>query len=196
MFKQVFCVLFGMLMLSALSYGKSSKLRPSTNEDDDANLIDLKGKNEEFEKQLLRAHNDLRARHCVSPLRLDKDLSRRAQQQAQRLADSNGMSQSRPSDLGQNMFMKSVFGGRTNEKIHGDEVANEWYRGGKSYNYNRGGFSMETGSFTQLVWKNSQRIGVGIAYTADGQTEYVIAYYSPPGNFGNQYRENVLPAKC
>ena len=55
---------------------------------------------------------------------------------------------------------------------------------------------MQTGSFTQLVWKNSRRFGVGIAYTADGQTEYVIAYYSPPGNFGNQYRENVLPADC
>ena len=55
---------------------------------------------------------------------------------------------------------------------------------------------METGSFTQLVWKNSRRLGVGIAVTDDGQTEYVIAYYSPPGNFGNQYQQNVLPADC
>ena len=55
---------------------------------------------------------------------------------------------------------------------------------------------METGSFTQLAWANSRRLGVGIAYTSDGHTAYIFAQYLPTGNYGNEYKENVLPAQC
>ncbi len=55
---------------------------------------------------------------------------------------------------------------------------------------------METGHFTQLVWKNRERVGVGIAYNSDRTEVYVVAQYSPAGNYEGQYEENVLPANC
>jgi hypothetical protein len=55
---------------------------------------------------------------------------------------------------------------------------------------------METGSFTQLVWANSRQLGIGIAYTNDGHSAYIVAQYLPPGNYGNEYQENVSPAQC
>ncbi len=55
---------------------------------------------------------------------------------------------------------------------------------------------METGHFTQLVWKNTEKIGAGIAYNSDRTKAYAVAQYSPPGNYEDQYQENVLPPNC
>lgn len=81
-------------------------------------------------------------------------------------------------------------------EITGREVTASWYNGIKYYDFSQGGFSMKTGSFSQLVWANSQQLGVGIAYTNDGQSAYVVARYLPPGNYGNDYQDNVFPAQC
>ena len=47
------------------------------------------------------------------------------------------------------------------------------------------------GHFTQVVWKDSKKLGVGIAVSSSGGV-YVVARYSPPGNVMNQFAENVL----
>jgi hypothetical protein len=78
----------------------------------------------------------------------------------------------------------------------GAEATDSWYDEIKLYNFNRPGFSMGTGHFTQVVWKGSQKLGVGFALTGDGKTLYVVAQYSPPGNYQGQFGQNVLPAKC
>lgn len=66
----------------------------------------------------------------------------------------------------------------------------------KSYDFNNPGFSMQTGHFTQLVWKSSIEIGVGIATYPDQTYQHrtvVCISYRPPGNYDGQYPENVLP---
>jgi hypothetical protein len=78
----------------------------------------------------------------------------------------------------------------------GAQATDSWYNEIKLYNFNRPGFSMDTGHFTQVVWKGSQKVGVGFAITGDGKTLYVVAQYSPPGNYQGQFGQNVLPAKC
>jgi hypothetical protein len=79
--------------------------------------------------------------------------------------------------------------------IAGKVAAASWYSEIKQYNFRRGGFTMQTGHFTQLVWKGSQRLGVGIATGRSGKT-YVVAQYSPSGNMKGKFQTNVLPAKC
>ena len=59
----------------------------------------------------------------------------------------------------------------------------------EDYNDNSG-FTMETGHFTQLVWKSSTSIGLGIS--ASGNTYYCTAQYSPPGNMQGQFKTNFL----
>ena len=46
--------------------------------------------------------------------------------------------------------------------------------------------------FLQLVWKNTKEIGAAQAKRQDGRL-VVVVRYSPPGNFNNAYKENVLP---
>ena len=48
------------------------------------------------------------------------------------------------------------------------------------------------GHFTQVVWKSSTKMGVGKARSQGGWT-YVVANYSPPGNYQGQFTANVLP---
>ena len=53
------------------------------------------------------------------------------------------------------------------------------------------------GHFTQVVWKGSQRVGMGVAkVTRNGMNKvYVVARYSPAGNYLGKNRENVMPVK-
>ena len=53
---------------------------------------------------------------------------------------------------------------------------------------------MATGHFTQLVWKSSKSLGMGMAAGkhAGQNAYYCTAQYSPPGNIQGQFRENVL----
>ena len=59
-----------------------------------------------------------------------------------------------------------------------------WYDEIALYDYNNPGFSMATGHFTQVIWKNSIELGVGLAFSADNRAAWVVAQYSPPGNYG------------
>lgn len=50
------------------------------------------------------------------------------------------------------------------------------------------------GHFTQVVWKGSKEVGVGLA--TDGKTVFVVGQYQPAGNISNPgyFEKNVLPA--
>lgn len=65
-----------------------------------------------------------------------------------------------------------------------------WYDEVKAYDYNKPGFSLETGHFTQVVWKNSTKLGFGFAKKGD----YIVGVglYAPPGNWLDDFKENVL----
>ena len=89
-----------------------------------------------------------------------------------------------------------------------------WYDEIKDYDYKNPGFSMskklltflvkiglqnlylfliETGHFTQVVWKSSTELGCGIS--VDSNNRIVgVCNYNPPGNYMGQFDSNVLPA--
>jgi hypothetical protein len=60
------------------------------------------------------------------------------------------------------------------------------------YDYNNPGFKKETGHFTQLVWMDTQEIGLGVSKSSEGYT-YVCTNYYPPGNYVDKFFENVKP---
>lgn len=49
------------------------------------------------------------------------------------------------------------------------------------------------GHFTQVVWKDSTQLGVGMA--TDGKKVYVVGQYRPAGNMNTRehFEKNVLP---
>ena len=65
------------------------------------------GVQKQFQQQMLAAHNRFRVRHCVSPLRLDDNLSRSAQRYAEVLARTNTVKHSGTKGIGENLYMMS-----------------------------------------------------------------------------------------
>lgn len=73
----------------------------------------------------------------------------------------------------------------------GDAVTDEWYREGESYPYD-GKFLPSAGHFTQVIWKNTRKVGFGFALTENGRF-YAVANYHPAGNFkGGQQSKPIL----
>lgn len=89
---------------------------------------------------------------------------------------------------GENIYMSS------NVKLSDSEAAIEatklWYNENSKYSYGSGTFSSATGHFTQIVWKNSKYLGIGVARSSRGV--YVCASYDPPGNVIGQFQQNVV----
>ena len=73
------------------------------------------------------------------------------------------------------------------------DAVDAWYKEIKDFDFQNGGFKPGTGHFTQLVWKDSQKLGIGYAVDTKNNKAYVVARYDPPGNYDGEYRENVLP---
>ena len=85
--------------------------------------------------------------------------------------------------MGQNL---AYYSGGTLTAQH---TAGMWYSEIQKYNFNRPGFSSETGHFTQMVWASTTEIGIGRA--VKGQTTFVVANYLPPGNVQGRFEQNV-----
>jgi len=81
----------------------------------------------------------------------------------------------------------------------GDEPVTSWYNEIKDFDKSwygkeppQSAFS-KTGHFTQVVWKQSERVGVGVA--TSGSSFFVVANYDPAGNFMKKYSLNLSPPK-
>jgi len=107
-----------------------------------------------FAEELVSTINSRRSAGGVGLLSIDGSLMSRAQNYAEKLAREQRMehSQSMSEGIGENLF--SSFG----TAVNGTNAALSWLNEEKDYNFNNGGFSSETGHFTQCVWKDSQVI--------------------------------------
>ncbi|XP_062410611.1 GLI pathogenesis-related 2 [Sardina pilchardus] len=161
---------------------------PSRQSGSDNNSSSLTGST--FDKETLEAHNTYRQRHGASPLTLNKELSRSAQKWAEYLLASNKMQHSQ-ADYGENLYYTWS---SAPKQLEGKEAVDNWYNEIKDYSFSRPGFQSKTGHFTQVVWKGSEKLGVGLA--TDGKTSYVVCQYLPAGNISNPgyFQKNVLPA--
>jgi uncharacterized protein YkwD len=137
---------------------------------------------------LLDAHNRVRARHCAPALTWSPKLAEFAQQWANSLRAQGckfGHSNGR---YGENLAAGST------RSLDAQAVTAMWYDEIKLYNFASGAFSMETGHFTQVVWKGTTQLGC--ATTSCRGMDIWVCEYDPPGNVQGQFRQNVLPAGC
>jgi uncharacterized protein YkwD len=137
--------------------------------------------------EILDRHNQVRDRHCAPSLAWSEDLARTAQKWADRLARGCKLEHS-GGKLGENLAAG------TDSIMGPDHTVDMWYSEVGQYDFGRGGFSMETGHFTQLVWVGSSRLGCGVS-ACKGMRIWVCNY-DPPGNVQGQYRDNVRRSSC
>ncbi|KII73735.1 Golgi-associated plant pathogenesis-related protein 1 [Thelohanellus kitauei] len=138
----------------------------------------------EFQQEALQRHNDLRELHSAPPLQWSEKLAASALDWAKELADRSHLIHSNSSS-GENLALLY------NIPLKGKVVSDMWYSEIKDYDFSDPRFSSETGHFTQLVWVDSKEFG--IANCRKNGYEYIVAHYSPPGNYVGKFKENVLP---
>lgn len=145
---------------------------------------------EDFAQAFLATHNEYRARHGAHPLKLSKKLSRYSEEWAKRLASRGVIEHRNDSEHGENIFCS--WSSNPAHTVAGDEPVHHWYSEIKDHKFGKEPTSLKTGHFTQVVWKDSRELGVAVARSRTGQV-FVVANYSPPGNFVGCFAENVPP---
>jgi len=153
-----------------------------------------------FNELEIKKHNELRKKHHVDDIILNKELMKIAQKHADKMAKTNNFSHSNKKDR----ELKNHKGEWVGENIYyfwssgqlcytsGDSTQS-WYDEIKDYNFEKGESSNGgvVGHFTQVVWKNTKEAGFGLAF---GKNEcYVVGNYYPGGNFNNEEKNNVFP---
>lgn len=122
---------------------------------------------------VLKKHNDLRNKHGAQPLVWDSNLAHEADE----LASSCRMRHDAQGNVGQNLYQ----GGNPVSGVQ------SWYDENQSFRYGRSDYSSSTGHFTQIVWKDTKKIGC--AY----KCSILVCNYFPAGNIMGNFDANVKP---
>ncbi|CAG7834193.1 unnamed protein product [Allacma fusca] len=156
----------------------------------------------DYEIAAREQHNFYRGKHQSPGLALHDLLSAQALQCAEYYVNKGSLDSSCPFKNGTGENQYGAWYIKNQKEPSCTSLANSattvWYNGRENYDYRQPGFSVATGSFTQLVWSSSQFLGVGCALK--NGFAVVVALYTPPGNmlsYGNDpnylFRQNVLP---
>ena len=156
-----------------------------------------------FQRDGLKRHNYYRKYHQVGPMELTKKLNDYAQKYAETLAAKNKMQHSSDKErdklygdwTGENLYY--FWSSSTNLTVNGAQGVDDWYDEIKDYDFKKGCSKNGgvVGHFTQLVWKGSSQLGIGVARSSQNSV-FVVGNYHFGGNFNKAELNNVFPAKA
>jgi hypothetical protein len=138
----------------------------------------------EFEQSMLTEHNRVRQKFIVPPLIWDERLAASAQEWANKIAASGVLPPARRTNIsnGENVFWGTA------DQWPPKDLLEVWEA--ESKNYDRATNTCARGKscvhFTQVVWSTTTKVGCGKAKSADGQTDFFVCDYNPPGNYVGQ----------
>ncbi|XP_071750247.1 cysteine-rich venom protein latisemin-like [Lepeophtheirus salmonis] len=153
--------------------------------------------NRQFAKQALDTHNKYRRNHNVPLLELSEELNKYAKEWADHLAKTDSFMHRPDGPYGENLFLAY---GPGNTDRDGAKPVDSWYSEGNNYQYGQSSGSSKTGDeyifipkiynyvtcmhivghFTQIVWKDSKKLGIAKSKSISGKT-IIVANYDPPG---------------
>lgn len=133
-------------------------------------------------------HNYFRGIHKANPLNLSAKLNADATSHARKLAGLETIVEENPLD-GQQQGQNVAIWCSTKGKLAARSAVRTWYREVCNYDFSRARWSPLTRHFTQLVWKSSKFLGIGVAN--NGSCTYVVARYQPAGNMPGFFTKNV-----
>nr|CAB3249320.1 golgi-associated plant pathogenesis-related protein 1-like [Phallusia mammillata] len=147
--------------------------------------INLSGPEERlnFELECIDRHNLLRRYHQADPLKRNPELTRKAQKHAEKLLRKCSSTHNEDGFTVCHIINRSV---------SASEITDMWYSEISRVNFSNLTLDDVTERFTQLVWKDTQEIGVGLARDGNDHV-YVVAAYSPPGNIPHLVKYNLCP---
>ena len=152
---------------------------------------------------LLAQHNKYRKMHDAPELTLDNELIKLASDYSAALAFKSDIFSITPSgsknknkeNLGENIFTCTSVIKPDCYDVSSTKPVDEWYNEINNYNYEQPGFTIDSSHFSQLVWKETSKMGCGASVRDDGVTYKVVCNYYTAGNIlsSQKFEENVLP---
>lgn len=116
-----------------------------------------------------------------------------AQDWAETLAIEDRIAHRPNVNYGENIYC--LWSSEQNAKINPREVCQSWYDEIKEYNFDvEPRASPRAGHFTQMVWKATKHLGVGMSKTKKGKV-LVVCNYNPRGNVIGEFERNVHRAR-
>ncbi len=142
---------------------------------------------------IVAAHNKLRAQVGVTKkLTYSKTLATSAQAWAEHLKQSNAckMQHSEPDNkYGENLFWGSAVswtdGRKELQKVTSKRVVEDWGSEKADYDYasNACTDGKMCGHYRQIVWRDTTKVGCGVAVCEDSQEQVWVCQYQPAGNW-------------
>ena len=128
------------------------------------------------QQKIIDRHNHYRKMVHVPSLKYSKECADYAQHWAEKLAlQNNGLKHSGSSKFGENIYWKSG-------KANGVIMVDKWAEEKKYFNSKSRKHTHKNGHYSQVVWRNTEYVGIGMAIAKDG-SEYWVASYYPAGNY-------------
>jgi pathogenesis-related protein 1 len=135
-------------------------------------------------QEALDHHNKVRADVGSPGLQWSAELAKFSQEWADHLASQGCDMQHRPhSGQWAQKYGENIFWGSATSYTPID-ASKSWYNEIKDYTYGELNNSnwYNTGHYTQMVWKNTTHVGIGVAKCSDGGI-IIVANYDPAGNY-------------
>ncbi len=156
--------------------GTENVYSKQTQEEEEKNVA--QGEEPSIMKGITLAHNDYRKALGISDLVWDEKVALYAQDWANQLKKQNCSPYHRnPNKYGENIAWAS------GKNLSTEEVVKMWYDEVQNYDYKTNSCKKGKvcGHYTQVVWRNSKRLGCGMA--SCGISQVWVCNYDPPGNY-------------
>ena len=145
-----------------------------------------------FINELINSHNVKRIAHGSRRLRSSKKLEDTAQEWATRLLTSSTYDLSMSDEFGESIAWKFKSNIDATGLPSGGSITNDWYDEKRHFDFDGNHYCKGAGHFSQLLWKATKFIGVGIDWNKNGKIVIVVRY-KPAGNRAGLFNDNVSP---
>ena len=134
-------------------------------------------------QEALDFHNKVRTDVKSPPLQWSTELASYAQRWANHLADNCKLEHRPGSGVWAQKYGENIFWGG-GEDYTVLQASESWYSEIKGYKYGKltNNNWYKAGHYTQMVWKTTTYVGMGMAICKDGSV-LIVANYSPGGNY-------------
>jgi len=131
-------------------------------------------------REMLAAHNGVRAHVGMAPLAWSDRLAARSQDWADVLLARKQFAHRPNSAYGENLF--EITG--ANATASAAQVVSAWAEEARDYNYGSNKCRRVCGHYTQIVWVDTREVGCAVA--RGGAREVWVCDYDPPGNWAGK----------
>ncbi len=139
---------------------------------------------------VLDYHNKIRKELGIPPLQWSQKLSTYAQTWADSLSSTYNCRIFHRKDCGENglQYGENLFMGSSSQFYKPIDATIAWYNEKQKYSYGKLTEKnwYQTGHYTQMIWKNTKELGIGLATCSNGSI-IIVANYYPSGNFIGQF---------